>query len=71
MNDRVKAYNDQFRKPILRTTRAPSNSPRVCKFEIQVPLDANAEQRATFAAWVQQQCVPAFFEPLGLRLGPK
>ena len=55
---------------ILRSSQAPESSPRAHGFLVQLPLAATAEQRAEFAKWVQNQCVPAFFEPLGLRLGP-
>lgn len=70
MMGRVKAYNDKFRRPVLRATRAPNDSPRVYQFKMEVPIEATEEQRAEFVKWLQLQCVPAFFEPLGLRLGP-
>jgi|SRR5580658_3597874 hypothetical protein len=54
---------------IARGSKMPDGSPRACGLLVQVPITATAEQRETFAKWVQHQCVPAFFEPLGLRLG--
>lgn len=70
-NERVKAYNDKFRRPLIRATQAPSNSPRVCRLEVQIPINATSAQREAFGDYVQDLCVQAFFEPLGLRLGPK
>lgn len=63
---RVKAHQAKYRKIELRTTKASVSNPRVYKFVVELPLAATEEQRAVFATWVQNECVQAFFGPLGL-----
>lgn len=55
---------------IERGSLVPETSARHHGFALQLPVDATPEQRADFVKWLQHSCVPAFFEPLGLRLGP-
>lgn len=69
MNDRVKAYNDKFRR-VVRGAALPQSSARAVQFLFEVPLDATPEQRVEFAKYVQHQCAPVFFKSLGLEYGP-
>jgi hypothetical protein len=55
---------------VLRGSAISETNPRAQAIVVETPYGATAEQLVDFVNWVQHQCVPAFFEPLGLRLGP-